>query len=133
MTRWLSLALGLALFVVACEKDEQPLAGNARPAASVPRISLSAQPWRSGGNVGALPSSRAPIATDGSEVAAGHKAHALAAKACKDDKCMGEKCGTACTSWVSEPGKSFRSVNHKNVVYFNCFGACLAGPGAGAK
>jgi hypothetical protein len=32
---------------------------------------------------------------------------------------------------MSENYKSFHSTNQRNVIYFNCFGACLAPPDAG--
>jgi hypothetical protein len=56
---------------------------------------------------------------------------ASAQQGCSDKRCIGEKCGKMCTQWMSENYTSFRSTNQRNVIYFNCLGACLAGPDAG--
>lgn len=136
------LAIVSALVLLACvpKEDKQDAAGG--PSASGARIHFSAQPPPAQlpvapPNVTAGPAptpvpsgSSAGSATDGREVLAGRRLHADAKKGCADLACLGNKCGKLCVQFMAETYKEgdFRSVNHRNTIYFNCQGACLADP-----
>jgi len=126
MSRFVACFLVFGLACTACVTD--PKKKDPEPAqSSTPRLKLSEQPWRDAGRGGMAE----PIRTDGRETTAGYQAGVSAHAACQDKTCLGNKCGKACTQWMSENYKSFTSTNQRNVIYFNCFGACLAPPDAG--
>jgi len=123
VSRRVALVVVLGFLCASCvpDPDKKPTPD----AGSTPRVVLSKQPWRDGG------SGTASIRTDGRETQAGYRAGVSAHAGCTDKKCLGDRCGQACTQWMSENYKSFTSTNQRNVIYFNCFGACVAPPDAG--
>ena len=123
--RSLELVL-LALSLTACVPSDKKQDPGGAPSASVsPPNEVARVP-----TTPAVSANPFETKTDGREIAAGKRLHADANQGCADLGCLGAKCGKLCSQFMAETYKDgdFRSVRHRNTIFFNCQGACLDEP-----
>ncbi len=128
--------IALALLPVGCQKSEKEPAP--APAASVPEVALSGQPWRGAapaGSVAVSPAAgSAQPTTWAREQEAGRRMGSEAGRSCSDKPCLLGKCSQGCGAYMRENESSFKTAHQRNDAYFVCIGACMgAGKDAGVK